>query len=47
MEAETILSKYQVVFKHLQEFLNVFYCVKDISLKKQNANISIEIKGYK
>lgn len=34
MKAKATLSKYLVVYKHLQEFLNVHYHVKDIALKE-------------
>lgn len=34
MKAKATLSKYLVVYKHLQEFLNIRYHVKDIALKE-------------
>ena len=36
MKAKATLSKYLVVYKHLQEFLNIRYHVKDIALKIEN-----------
>mgnify|MGYP002496431544 FL=1 len=34
MKAKATLSKYKTVYKHLQEFLNIRYHVKDIALKE-------------
>ena len=33
MKAKGTLLKYKTVYKHLQEFLNIRYLVKDIALK--------------
>ena len=34
MKAKATLSKYKTVYKHLQEFLNIRYHVRDIALKE-------------
>ena len=34
MKTKATLSKYKTVYKHLQEFLNIRYHVKDIALKE-------------